>query len=294
MMEVMRRKVLPLAAWLLAAAAPACAEGSGDDGADPDTPLPPRLDAGGGGTPVPGSDAGADGGPADSGGGDADAGDACAAALAAVAFDFEAGPQGWTHAISDGATGSWPFDPWSHGTATNGSACPSGKCFGAELTQNYAQCQRGHLLSPSVDLSACAGRTVALVFRHAHSFWTGTYGGQTWSDGGVVEVSGDDGATWMLAQGSYPGTVRINPNQGASYACVLSTSFGVHNKSGFVGVQAAPVTTELTLPAAVVTDKVRVRFSFGSGVSSQTTNANTSRAATAFGWRVDDVGFALR
>jgi hypothetical protein len=42
-------------------------------------------------------------------------------------------------------------------SATAGTPCHSGKCFGAELGQNYAQCQRGFLLSPALDLSACVG-----------------------------------------------------------------------------------------------------------------------------------------
>lgn len=215
-------------------------------------------------------------------------------ALAKISFDFESGAAGFTHGISDGVSaGSWPFDPWALGTASVGTACKSGKCFGAELTQKYAQCQRGYLLSPAIDLSACMGRTVALVFEHAYGFWTGSYGGQTWFDGGVVEVSGD-GATWSLPQGTFAGTVKINPDQGASYTCVQSNAFGVHGKSGFTGKQAVTAKAELTLPSSVVTDKMRVRFSSASGVSSQTTDADTSRSATDFGWRIDDVGFVVK
>lgn len=219
--------------------------------------------------------------------------DPCAEALAKITYDFESGASGWTHATSDGATGSWPFDPWATGTASVGTACHTGKCFGTELTQNYAQCQRASLTSPPVDLSKCTGKTVALVFQHAYSFWTGSYGGSQWFDGGVVEVSGD-GSTWTVAQGTYPGTVKINPNRTASYACVLPDGFGVHNKQGFVGVQAATVKAELTLPGSAVTATTRIRFSFASGVSSQTTNADTSRGSTAPGWRIDDVGFVSK
>lgn len=222
--------------------------------------------------------------------------DACSAALAKITYDFEAGASGWTHAVSDGADGSgtsWPYDPWLTGTASVAPACKAGKCFGTELTKNYAQCQRGHLLSPVVDLSACAGKTVALVFQHAYSFWTGSYNGTTWFDGGVVEAS-SNGTTWQALTGTYPGTVKINPDRGASYACVLSTSFGVNNKQGFVGVQTTTAKAELTIPASAISKTTRIRFSFASGVSSQVTNADSSRASTAPGWRIDDVGFVAK
>lgn len=216
-----------------------------------------------------------------------DAGDACAEALAKISFDFESGAQGFTHGNSDGVTGSWPFDPWSQGNATIGTPCKAGKCFGAERTANYAQCHRGYLLSPAIDLSACKGRTVALVFQHAYAYWTDG----TWFDGGVVEVSGD-GTTWTLPQGTFSGTVNIRTGL-SGYNCI-STPFGASGKSGFTGTQTATVRAELTLPAAAITSTTRVRFSSAAGVSSMTTDADTSRSATDFGWRIDDVAFVVK
>ena len=224
---------------------------------------------------------------------DAPVADPCATALAKITYNFESGAAGWTHAVSDGATGSWPFDPWATGAASVGTACKAGKCFGTELVRNYAQCQRAALTSPSIDLSACTGKTVALVFQHAYSFWTGSYGGSVWTDGGVVEVSAN-GSTWQVPTGTYPGTVKINPDRGASYACVLPNGFGVHNKQGFVGVLTTTGKAELTLPPSTIGATTRLRFSFASGVSSQTTDADSSRGATAPGWRIDDVGFITK
>lgn len=276
------------------AASSACAKGADpelDD--DFDAAGIPPLDAA---TGVPGRDSGA---PVDAATDDAsvDAGDACVEALGKLTFDFEAGPSGWTSGFSDGIATppdpTWPYDPWAHGTSTNGTACNSGKCFGSELTKNYAQCHRGYLVSPPLDLSACTGRSVALVFEHAYTFWKGSYDMQTWSDGGVVEVSGD-GASWQVPQGSYPGTVKINPNRGASYACVKSTSFGVHGKMGFIGTQATTVKAELVLPASSITATTRLRFSTAAGVSTSTTSPDTSRAGTGFGWRIDDVAFVAK
>lgn len=263
-----------------------------DPGAEDSGYVDPTLDSGGGGSTT---DSG--GGTADAGGGkDAGGGNTCATALAKLAFDFESGDQGFTHGISDGVNPmggapAWPYDSWTRGTATTGTACHAGSCFGVELGKNYAQCERGYLLSPTIDLSACTGQSVSLTFFHAYQFWTGMYGGVTYADGGVVQVSGDNGATWQTLSGT--GTVRINPNMGASYSCYDSNMFGVDFESGYTtaaGVSTAKVTQKL--PAAVVTSKMRVRFSFASGVSSQTTTADTSRTLpTGFGWRIDDVGF---
>jgi hypothetical protein len=275
----------------------ACAEGAtgaeGDEGSS-GSPAPPGSTAS---LPPASKDASAPPADATADAPSSDGGEACAAALAKIAFDFEAGPQGFTHAISDGVAPppDWPFDPWSHGSATSGTPCKAGKCFGAELTKNYAQCQRGELVSPPIDLSACNGRSVSLVFQHAYAYWTGTYGGQTWFDGGVVEVSGDDGATWVVPQGTYPGTVMINPDRAGGYECVQKNGFGVHGKQGFVGKQTTTTRAELALPANVVgASKVRVRFSVASGVSSSTTSPDGSRNATDFGWRVDEIGFVAK
>lgn len=292
-------RALAISASLLAVAwLHGCATGSETDPGvlEEDGGPSVRLDAGG--LPDPAKvDAAVppkDGGPKD----DASTSDACAAAIAAISYSFDGDAQGWTHGISDGVSGSWPFDGWTRGNATfpvAGPACKSGACFGAELTQNYAQCQRGYLLSPAIDLSKCSGRTIALVFQHAYAFWSGTYNAQNWFDGGVVEVSAD-GTTWQVppAAGIYSAdAVKINPDRTASYACV-TTPFGVTGKQGFTGKSATMSRVSITLPAAVVSATTRIRFSMASGVSSQTTNADTSRGQTDFGWRIDDVGFEIK
>lgn len=252
---------------------------------------------------------------------DAIAGDPCAQALAAAKFDFESGDAGWTHGVSDNmppSASNWPYDPWEFGSSLVGTPCPNGQCFGASLKQNYAMCERGYLLSPTIDLSACTGKSVVLTFRHAFAFWSTTSGGTTWSDGGIVEISGDDGATWQVAESAaYPGTIAIrglvaydpqNPNNtvecstpdGADRAANDAASdFVVQGKQGFIGKQATVQTAELGLPAATVTAKVRVRFSVGSGVSYgqkmlPAPDPSFSRAITDFGWRIDDIGFATK
>jgi hypothetical protein len=218
--------------------------------------------------------------------------DPCANALASLVYDFESGDQGFTHGISDGVTPppAWPYDSWTRGSASMGTACKSGSCWGVELTQNYAQCERGYLLSPSVDLSACKGRSVSVAFDQAYSFWTGNVGGTTYYDGGVVEVSAD-GTTWQLVTGATSGTVAINPSQGIDYACVQSNGFGVNQKAGFVGASATTSHVVLAIPASAMSSTTQVRFSFASGVSSMTSDPDQSRSATSWGWRIDNVSF---
>ncbi len=273
-----------------------CATGSETDvGADDEDAGGSRIDAGR--LPDPAKPDGSVEPTPDAGKPDATTTDACAQALAAITFAFDSGDQGWTHGASDGITGSdpaWPYDGWTRGTASAGTACKAGSCFGNELTQNYAQCARGYLQSPAIDLSKCSGRNVSLVFQHAYAFWSGTYNAQNWFDGGIVEVS-TDGQTWQVppASGVYSGTVAINPDRTSSYQCVTKP-FGVTGKQGFTGKNATMTKVTIPLPAAAISATTRIRFSMASGVSSQTTNANTSRSATDFGWRIDDVGFEVK
>lgn len=260
----------------------ACADG---DDARPVAPVP-AADAGGGGTtkptPTPSADAAA-AIPA-----------ACAAALAPLVYGFDA-DDGWTHGVSDGARtadADWPFDPWTRGTAKDPD-CPNMSCFGAERGQNYVQCQRGYLLSPSMDLSACAGTSIALEFKHRFAFWTGTFEDATYHDGGIVEISKDDGATWSPAPVKTTGAVTILAKRG-SFACVLPDGFHVDGKAGFVGTQNEVSTVSIALPLEMATATFRVRFSQASGVSSATTDPAVSRRGTEAGWRIDDVTVIAR
>jgi hypothetical protein len=214
----------------------------------------------------------------------------CAGALALAQYTFDDGPQGWTHGISDGQTGTWPYDPWTQGVATNKSpACPSGSCFGAELTENYAQCQRGYLLSPPLDLSTCAGQDLHLNFQQGYVFWDDG----TFFDGGVVFVSADGGATWTALSDGVPGTVVIQQNID-TYQCTDSANFEVDGMPGYTGSSATGAdTVQLTIPSALVTARTLIKFSMGSGVSSPTDDAGTSRLYTGSGWRIDNVGLAM-
>lgn len=263
--------------------------GGDDDDDDDSTPPPGDDDDDSVGKPTDGGapkgDAGSDGGTTTPPGG---VSAACQAVIANAKWDFESGDQGWTHKVSDGADqqASWPFDPWSRGTATK-IACPAGSCFAGERTQNYAQCSRGELLSPSVDLSACVGANVTLTFAHAYAFWAGTFSGATYFDGGIVELSNNSGATWSVPAATYPGTLKILKDRGSAQ-CVSAT-YHADAKQGFTGSQPAAAEFSITVPAAMITAKTRIRFSTAAGVS---TNAvGHYRENTESGWRIDNVRF---
>lgn len=228
---------------------------------------------------------------------DAGAPAACAMALQTARFTFEMGAQGFQHSALDSVSGSWPFDPWNFGTPANGPpACAQGNtCFGTGHTQNYAQCGRAALVSPTINLTACHPSRVVLVFEQWHDFWSGTYDGQMWFDGGLVELSIDNGRTWMAAPpATYDRRLAINPDRGSSYRCLNAMSFYVHNRPGFTESSGGWETVELDFGSVATSSSLLIRFAWSSGVSSSTTNANMSRTATAPGWFIDDVRFELR
>lgn len=247
----------------------------------------------------PGTDAGIDGRPADAPVMVDAPPSPCDVMLAARGTGFETGSTGWTHVVLDGAVASgWPLDEWQNGTATSGpSSCRAGtKCWATRLDANYTSCERAALVSPAIDLSACAGRTVKLAFWSWHDFWNGTVAGKTgtWYDGGLVEVSAN-GTTWLgvTPTPAYPGTIAINPNI-SSFACVSQNNFHVHNKPGLVGSSSGWQQITVPIPAAAVTSTFRFRFAFSSGVSFAGNNPETNRTYTRPGWYIDDVSFSAQ
>ena len=258
-------------------------------------------------TPLGDDEEGDEGSGPDAGGAIADAGPepdaqeelpaACADALAAAAFDFEDGRQGWTHDIMpeiQGTSVSWRFDDWEVGTASNvgPAACKDGTgCWATRLDNNYISCQRAYLRSPEIDLSACAGETLTLSFEHWYDFWTGDWDGQTWFDGGLVELGGD-GPGWLAPPGVvYPGVIAINPDKGASYECIEPDSFYVDGRPGYVGVSGGWERVEIPIPAELVAAGFQLRFVYASGVALASTTQNANNFANP-GWYIDDVAIS--
>jgi hypothetical protein len=222
--------------------------------------------------------------------------DDCEAALQAATFTFEGGPQGFTHEISDGVDApGWPLDPWEHGPATSGpGACFEGeRCWATDLDDNLTQCQRAALVSPEVDLTACAGRRIVLVFDHWYAFWFGADLFEEYFDGGTVEISSGGGAWDIAAPGDYPGVIHPQPSLGFGYECIDPFDFHVDGAPGYVGESGGWETARLALGAAAA-GRFRVRFAFATGVSAQTTDPFESQALSPPGWYVDHVRFEAR
>jgi hypothetical protein len=226
---------------------------------------------------------------------DPDAGpSACAQALQSISFDFEGGAEGFVHNqmpdFDDGGV-SWTYDHWEVGSAN--TTCPSGSsCWGTNLDDNYVQCGRAYLVSPPMDLSACgtAGQDVNLLLQHNYDFWTGNFGGTTWFDGGLIEIS-SDGTNWQAANVIFPGTIDINPEQTSSFRCVDRNNFYVDGKSGYTGSSGGWVNENIPIPASMLSVTFQVRFVYGAGVSSQTTDQNQSMLGTEPGWYIDNLRF---
>lgn len=125
------------------------------------------------------------------------------------------------------------------------------------------------IVSPPLDVAS--DQPFGISFVHRHSFERDNQK-RNW-DGGVVEISVDDGATWVDAGASvYPGKLETkdsaNPLKG---------------RAAFVGSNAkypAYEPVSIDLADAYAGKTVRVRFRFG-----------TDEGTASVGWDVDDIAF---
>jgi hypothetical protein len=262
--------------------------GPGDAGRPPaaDAGDPPNPDPDAGSPPPPDPDAAVPPPPDDD----------CEAALRTATFTFEGGPQGFAHEVSDGVdVPGWPLDPWEHGRAASGpGACFEGeRCWATDLDDNLTQCQRAALVSPELDLTACAGRRIVLVFEHWYAFWLGADLFESYFDGGTVEISTDDRTWAVAAPGDYPGVIHPQPSLGFGYECVDPFDFHVDGAPGFVGESGGWETARMALGAAAA-GRFRLRFAFATGVSAETTDPFESQAVSPPGWYIDHVRFEAR
>ena len=276
----------------------ACADGT----ATTDSPVDPSAGAGGAdaGTDAPAIPA-ADAQPAADAAGGFDAAppkpDAGAVSLACgKTFDFESTDGSFTHLAMDGANGA-SFDAWSYGDGANTLNCHSGtKCFATNLTGPYAQCQRAELRSPAVDLSTCAGASsIQVTFWQSYDFLGYTDAtGATYYDGGIIEMSGDGGATWTTAISTPPsiGNVSIAAARGliGQYACPGPSAFHVDAKSGFINKSSGWEAFEVDVPVELRTSQFMVRFAYASGKST----ADNALAVAKPGWHIDDVAVVVK
>ncbi len=188
---------------------------------------------------------------------------------AAVDHDFESGDQGFSHSQSDAGFD----DPWELGIPAE-QACHSGDaCWTTRLDGDYGDCEAGALVSPTLDLSACAGEPddVALTFWHLFRFEAGT---QAHYDGGAVQISADAGLTWtdVTPDPAYTGTI-----EGTYDECGGTPT--INGLEGWSAVIEGDdwVQVRVEIADEFRTDGFRARFLFGS-----------DRGVTDQGWYVDD------
>ena len=193
-------------------------------------------------------------------------------------FDFESGDQGFTHAPTSGIKGD---DPWVNGTPT-GVTCHSGKkCWATNLaTAGYSDCQMAQLLSPTADLSSCAGSAKTLTLQFWHYYKFEIFSSSKWWDGGVLQVSKDSGATWadVVTSQAYQGLI-----QGSYDTCTPTPDISGH--SGWSGEIPGKAWTLVswTVPNDYRVNGVAFRWLFGA-------DGNT----TDRGWFVDDISLVAQ
>ncbi len=202
-------------------------------------------------------------------------GNTCSDACTTLSFstDFESGAAGFTHDPTSGISGD---DPWALGNPS-GVTCHSGsKCWATNLSSGgYSNCQMAELISPVIDVSACAGSslTPTLSFWHYYKFEAKSSG--TWWDGGTLQISSDGGATWndVTPTPGYEGTIN-----GSYGGCTPTPDIGGH--AGWSGTIPGGVWVQVSfdLPSQYRVATFRARWLFGA-------DAGT----TARGWFIDDV-----
>jgi hypothetical protein len=216
----------------------------------------------------------------DCGAAEACIGNACADACQQLArsYDLETGAQGFTHAPLSGAAAN---DPWALGAPT-GVLCHSGSnCWATNLgASGYSNCQTAQLVSPTIDLSACftSPRSVTLSFWHYYTFEPFSVG--AWRDGGVVQISSNNGASWtdVATTQAYQGVIN-----GAYGGCASSPAIAGH--TGWSGTipGGAWVKASADIPPTFQVSTFRVRWLLGAD------GATTNR-----GWFIDDVAVTMQ
>lgn len=186
-------------------------------------------------------------------------------------FDVENCPGGWTVGQAAGGVGVSP-STWECGEPSEvGPRMTEGGVWATNLDGNYSLNEAGALVSPPIDLSACAaGENVEMRVYH----WFEFEGGPTNADGGIVQVS-TNGTSWTT----------IAPVSGTSYvAAALNTIVvppdGIQGFSGNDPDEGSWVQSNFDVSAYSGDDDLQVRFVFGS-------DGDDNRS----GWYIDRVEF---
>lgn len=180
--------------------------------------------------------------------------------------------RGWTHeSVELGLT-----DPWIRGSTTAPTCHAGTTCWSTGLQGDYRNCGEAVLVSPVIDLAACATAPAVRV-----SWWQWvsleTFAEGTYFDSALVQISRDGGATWdyLPSPGptpAYLGTCGIH-DDGCGSALPFVRGQRVWSDHDLASWQVA----RFEVPKGYATTSFRVRFLFGSDFK-----------AASRGWLIDD------
>ncbi|MFA7332201.1 MAG: hypothetical protein WC326_14120 [Candidatus Delongbacteria bacterium] len=179
------------------------------------------------------------------------------------ATDLESGADGWNHSAAAGWNDDWRLTEAGFGSPTTAWKC------GAADDGSYQNHQDAGLVTPAVTLLPWS----RLEFQHSMSAEvSGVYPDSAY-DGGVVEISLDDGASWeaITPLSDYPAAFRYLTGSGNPTTHPFPG--GTPCYSGSIGWE--PVSFDLQAYGAV---PVRFRFHFGS-----------DNGTALGGWIIDDL-----
>jgi large repetitive protein len=165
------------------------------------------------------------------------------------------------------------LSPWT--PTGNGAAALWGAAFDASnnqsfLGRNASVTSDTQFMSPPLQVSTTQPLVVNL--KHAYNFQTT---GAALSDGGVIEVSLNGGATWNDVT-----TLGVNPG----YTGAIANGNPLAGRQGFGGVSPGfPARSQLTLNFGAVPAGLSVMLRFRIG---------TNAAGAASGWDIDDIDVA--
>ncbi len=137
----------------------------------------------------------------------------------------------------------------------------------------YTGNQNGRLVSPAIDITGWG--TLYLSF----NYWGDFEGTATWFDGGLIEISSDNGSTWKqvdsLAQGHLDPTYDHTLAGGSALGTKWGYCYDTGNPPGWINVVSVDL---VGLGYVTPTTQLKVRFNFAS-----------DQLEGGQGWFIDDV-----
>ncbi|MDB4966396.1 MAG: Peptidase, (Fungalysin) family [Myxococcales bacterium] len=157
--------------------------------------------------------------------------------------------------------------------------------FGAEwYGQNSPSASDLYLVSPPLSIGATA---FSFTFLHSWAFenskFPPTTGPTIYWDGGVVEISADNGATWVDLDGKFTAGAYTQTLYDGLDATIGPTDNPLQGRKAFGGVSAgfpANITSTVDLGTTYANQTVRIRFRIG-----------TDSGGSNTGWLIDNVAF---